>query len=352
MEYRLPVVHKLESLLLSSERMIKRHASRFDVLNFYTVSEARWVVQTICQNLRGVLQVFDLTVEDAVPDADAEQDSAFLEHHLKFVVDDGDDCNDLQQSDSSATQCNRSQNGLHEDRKDADDSDPFGDEWHEVKRGLQAQLARLSIVTEDAIDCTESTEIGASDHSTMYKSVWQGQEVAVKRLVLVEQGAGKYEQMAQFLMEAALNAPMSHPNVARVLAVVRSGLIILELASESLFSWYQHGWVADWGLKIQVAHQAALRLAHLHAHRIIHRDVKSCNFLVFPPSSGDCAVPVVKLCDLGIAVGQSEEWRVETTKRQQPGTKKYLAPEIDAGKAHNPQSHVFSFGAVLCEVVV
>eukprot|EP00803_Ostreobium_quekettii_P003908 evm.model.scf_2504.2 EVM.evm.TU.scf_2504.2 scf_2504:16116-16763(-) len=122
-------------------------------------------------------------------------------------------------------------------------------------------------------------------------------------------------------------------------------------AGKSLFSWYQHGWVADWGLKVQVAHQAALGLAHLHAHRIIHRDVKPCNFLVFPPSAGDCAVPVVKLCDVGIAVGQSEEWRVETTKRQQPGTKRYLAPEIDAGKAHNPQSDVSSFGVVLCEVV-
>eukprot|EP00803_Ostreobium_quekettii_P004999 evm.model.scf_4125.1 EVM.evm.TU.scf_4125.1 scf_4125:3817-4916(+) len=67
MECRLPVVHKLESLLLSSECMIKPHASRFDVLNFYTMSEARWVVQE--------------------------------------------------------------PNGLHEDEKDADDSDPF---WRRV----------------------------------------------------------------------------------------------------------------------------------------------------------------------------------------------------------------------------
>ncbi|CAD7703176.1 unnamed protein product [Ostreobium quekettii] len=95
---------------------------------------------------------------------------------------------------------------------------------------------------------------------------------------------------------------MSHPNVARMLAVVRSGLVIMELASESLFSWYQHGWVADWGPKTHVGHQAALGLAHLHAHPIIPRDVKSCNFLVFPPSSGDWVVPVVKLGDLGIAV--------------------------------------------------
>ena len=80
---------------------------------------------------------------------------------------------------------------------------------------------------------------------------------------------------------------------------------------------------------------------------MIHHDVKSSSFLVFPHAFDK--YPTVKLCDLGVAVAQRDECK--TTLIQQPGATQYFAPEIHKGRPHSSASDVFSFGVVACDSI-
>lgn len=51
----------------------------------------------------------------------------------------------------------------------------------------------------------------------------------------------------------------------------------------------------QWGVVRQIAFDIALGLQHLHQHQVIHRDLKSPNFLV------DRHTLRVKICDFGLS---------------------------------------------------
>ena len=148
-------------------------------------------------------------------------------------------------------------------------------------------------------------------------------------------------------MEVALSAAVRHPHIVRVIAMNTEGLLLMELATCNLMQWYLRNAISDMRLNLHVLHQAASGLEHLHAQGLVHRDVKSANFLVFTDRPED--YPTIQLCDLGLAVGHSEEWR--TTMTPQPGTVLSYAPEIHCGKPHARRTDVYSMGMVICEVL-
>ena len=95
---------------------------------------------------------------------------------------------------------------------------------------------------------------------------------------------------------------------------------------------------------VRLAIQIAGALAEAHQRGIIHRDLKPANILV-------TAKGTAKLLDFGLAKQSVVSDATRTIEGTISGTPAYMAPEQIEGKPCDARSDVFSFGAVLYEML-
>jgi hypothetical protein len=93
---------------------------------------------------------------------------------------------------------------------------------------------------------------------------------------------------------------------------------------------------------LELVRQGSRALEHLHAHGLVHRDVKPANFLLTHLEGR----PLVKLADLGLARGTGDEEARVTRSGTTVGTLDFMAPEQcrDSGRA-DIRSDLYSLGA-------
>ena len=187
-------------------------------------------------------------------------------------------------------------------------------------------------------------------------------EVAVK--VLPEDLLEGEEGKARFVREANLLAALNHPNVAAVYSFeeipsssssspVRHLLVMELLEGETLRERLDAGAIppkqaADYALQI------AKGLSAAHEKGIVHRDLKPENLIV----SNDGHL---KILDFGLAKRAAESKPGEETslptesKHTEPGvvmgTVGYMSPEQVRGLPVDHRSDIFSFGAILYEML-
>ncbi|KAJ2788119.1 bifunctional endoribonuclease/protein kinase ire1 [Coemansia interrupta] len=137
-----------------------------------------------------------------------------------------------------------------------------------------------------AITLTDQV-LGYGSHGTVvYRGTFQGRAVAVKRLLLDFYDVADHE--VQVLQESD-----SHPNVIRYFCTERQDhfmYIALELCCGSLADAVMRApkaQVASQLLtqlpKMHILRQLARGLHHLHALKLVHRDIKPQNILIAPP---------------------------------------------------------------------
>jgi eukaryotic-like serine/threonine-protein kinase len=201
--------------------------------------------------------------------------------------------------------------------------------------------------------------IGAGGMGEVYRArdTRLGREVAIK--VMPADRLSDPHRRARFVQEARAASALNHPNIVTIHDIESAesvDFIVMEfVAGKTLDALIpRHG--MRLGEALRVAIPLADALAAAHAAGIVHRDLKPANVMVTPEG-------VVKVLDFGLAkLTQAEQASGEdaTTldaqaKLSRPGTvagtPAYMSPEQASGGAVDARSDIFSFGAVLYEMV-
>jgi len=193
--------------------------------------------------------------------------------------------------------------------------------------------------------------IGAGGMGEVYRArdTKLKRDVALK--VLPEAFANEPARMLRFQREAELLASLNHPNIAHIYGVEDRALVMELVEGRTLPSPLPIETALDY------ARQIADALEYAHEKGVIHRDLKPANIKVTPEG-------VVKLLDFGLAKAIEDPTAATDDPSQSPtltlgatrvgmimGTAAYMSPEQAAGKPVDRRSDIWSFGAVLYEML-
>ena len=206
--------------------------------------------------------------------------------------------------------------------------------------------------------------IGEGGMGVVYRAVDTrlGRPVAVK--LLHPERATNAESRKRFVQEARAASALNHPHI----------ITIYDIGEDEGVDFIAMEYVSGPSLA-QVIGQGRLRLEHAltyavqiadalaaaHAAGILHRDLKPANIMISDKGS-------IKVLDFGLAkliesvdsreIGEGvttgtapAAGQLQTEKGTILGTAAYMAPEQADGNAADARSDVFSFGAVLYEMV-
>ena len=166
--------------------------------------------------------------------------------------------------------------------------------------------------------------------------------VALKR---VHAHAASEQASTRLRREALVGARLSHPNLVAVydVAATESDLVVVMeyVEGETLRDLLARGPLAP-ARTADLIDALAAALDHVHAHAVVHRDVKPANVLL-----GDHGA--IKLADLGIA--SAEDRTRITTAGAIMGTFSYMAPEQLEGSPPAPAMDIYALAAVAFEAL-
>jgi hypothetical protein len=201
-------------------------------------------------------------------------------------------------------------------------------------------------------------KIGAGGMGEVYRAHDErlDRDVAVK--VLPGELAVDPERLTRFEREARAAAGLDHPNILAVHELgVHEGrpFIVTELLEGRSFREA----IAAGGLTnrqvIEAAAQIAKGLSAAHEHGIVHRDLKPENLFLMTEGTA-------KILDFGLAkpvspttsrslVAEAATELMVSSEGAVLGTTAYMSPEQARGQPVDARSDIFSFGAVLYEML-
>ena len=201
-------------------------------------------------------------------------------------------------------------------------------------------------------------QIGAGGMGEIYKARDTRLNRFVALKVLPPAMSADPDRRRRFVQEAQAASALNHPNIITIYDIVNDGgtqyMVVEYVTGKTLLEL-----IPKEGLRvpqvIQYATQMAEALTAAHAARIIHRDLKPANVMV--TTSG-----LVKLLDFGLAKiewSTSDDLANTATVIEAPltmegtlmGTVNYMSPEQAEGKKIDARSDIFSFGAVVYEML-
>jgi serine/threonine-protein kinase len=179
--------------------------------------------------------------------------------------------------------------------------------------------------------------------TTIYKAVDSRHQRVVLIKLLNGEAAALPHRRTQFVQEGKISQRLQHPNLRRTLhtgTLAEQPFLALEyVEGPTLAELIQTHRKLPIDLCVYLARELAGAIAAVHRHKFLHHDIKPQNIFL----SYDGAV---KLGDLGMA----RELAAEAGPFM-AGTPAYMSPEYILGREIEETSDLFSFGAVLYEMI-
>ncbi|KZV51960.1 hypothetical protein F511_08570 [Dorcoceras hygrometricum] len=186
-------------------------------------------------------------------------------------------------------------------------------------------------------------------HSQLYHGIYMDEPVAVKIIRVPDDDENGFlgaRLEKQFSREVTLLARLHHQNVIKLVGACRKPLlfcIVTEYLTGGSLRAYLHK-LEHKSLPLQKLISMALDIArgmeYIHSHGVIHRDLKPENVLINEDFR-------LKVADFGIA---SEEVYCDLLA-DDPGTYRWMAPEMIKRKHYGQKVDVYGFGLILWEFV-
>ncbi len=191
-------------------------------------------------------------------------------------------------------------------------------------------------------------EILASIGAGGMGAVYRARDARLNRDVAIKVSGAEFGE--RFEREAKAIAALNHPNICQIYDV-GPDYLVMECVDGAPIVSREHPQPLSPADALRLATQIAAALEAAHAKGIIHRDLKPANILVTKDG-------VVKLLDFGLAKqgrGSAAEDLTQTIGGTQVGTimgtPAYMSPEQAEGRPADARSDIFSFGAVLHEML-
>lgn len=199
-------------------------------------------------------------------------------------------------------------------------------------------------------------KLGEGGMGIVYKARDTHLERFVALKVLPAERMTDVSRKARFTQEARAASALNHANIVHIYDIAtEQGVDFIAMEYVAGKTLDQH--IPRKGMRLNEALKIALQiagaLARAHAAGIVHRDLKPSNVIVDEHGS-------VKLLDFGLAklveVEASGELStatmgLKTEEGTVMGTTAYMSPEQAQGRALDARSDIFSFGAVLYEML-
>ena len=207
---------------------------------------------------------------------------------------------------------------------------------------LQAYDAQW-IVRREEIELT-GPELGRGAWATVSVARFRGAQVAAKTI---------YNQLVSrhniqlFRREMNMAAKLRHPNLVQFIGATVEGdmMIIMEFMTTSLRRQLQSEEYFQPKLVKSISLDVVRALSYLHQIKpdpIVHRDISSSNVLLQQLPLGRWRAKVTDYGSVNL---------VRQLNTENPGGPAYAAPEADTPRLQSPKMDIYSFGALMLEML-
>jgi serine/threonine protein kinase len=169
------------------------------------------------------------------------------------------------------------------------------------------------------------------------EEVWTARDSRSNHVVVIKQLQSAH--MARFRSDASSIAELRHPNICSLLEVGSDYLVMEYVEGPTL----RGPIAADKAMRLAIELAGAIEAAH--ARGILHGDLKPGNVIVTRGSA--------KLLDFGVALARAQSPSDVVAAKVSAATigVAYLSPEQAQGRVPDVRSDIFSFGALLYEML-
>ena len=197
------------------------------------------------------------------------------------------------------------------------------------------------------------SEIGRGGMGVVYRAVDTrlGRTVAIK--TLPPEATADPDRHKRFVQEARSASALNHPHIVTIHDIDEEAgttFIAMELVEGTPLDRILAQGALPVATALEYGGQVAAALAAAHANGIVHRDIKPANIMITRDGRA-------KVLDFGIAklVERAPTEETMSALGTRPGlimgTAAYMSPEQAEGRPVDARSDIFSFGAVLYEML-